>query len=111
MEIPVPDTSLGIYTRRALIVTCAVSKDLALQGENIHLRYFAPQYGIAEDAATGSAMRVLAGYWQQRGLGDELQALQRSPEGGLLWSRVQNQTTWVGGYVSFTAAVAEVASA
>jgi len=110
-DIPVPDASLGTHSRRALIVTCAVTADRALRGENIQLRYFAPQYGVAEDAATGSAVRVLAGYWQQRGLGDELQALQRSPAGGLLWSRVQNQTTWVGGYVSFTAAVGEVASA
>jgi hypothetical protein len=54
-------------------------------------------------------MRVLALYWQQRGLGDELQALQRSPEGGLLWSRVREQTTWVGGRVSFTDAAEEVA--
>lgn len=108
-DITVPDASLGAHSQRALIVTCAVGTDRALQGENIHFRYFAPQYGVAEDAATGSAMRVLARYWRQRGLGDELQALQRSPEGGLLWSRVREQTTWVGGRVSFTDAAEEVA--
>ena len=52
------------------------------------------------DPATGSAMRVLASYWQQRGLDHALTALQRSAEGGLLFSRIEGGITWIGGNVS-----------
>lgn len=109
-NLAVPDETLGEHTQRALIVTCAVDAGRAAYGENIQYRYFAPQYGVAEDAATGSAMRVLALYWQLRGMGDELQALQCSPQGGLLWSRVREQLTWVGGHVAFTDEAGELAS-
>ena len=62
-------------------------------------RYFAPQHGIAEDIATGSAMRVLADFWQAQGGYNELRAWQCSVEGGHLFSRIQGGITWVGGRV------------
>lgn len=44
-------------TKRALIVT-------AQEDSIIYFRYFAPQYGVFEDGATGSAAPVLAAFWQ-----------------------------------------------
>jgi len=96
-SLPVPDESLAVHTKRALIVTCAISAGAAAANETIRYRYFAPQHGVFEDTATGSAMRVLAGYWQQRGLAHVLTALQCSAGGGLLFSRVEGDITWVGG--------------
>lgn len=93
-----PGASLATNTARALIVTCAVSSSRALYDEQVHLRYFAPQYGVPEDAATGSAMRVLARYWH--GLAGELVALQRSPALGYLRARLDGDRAWVGGHVS-----------
>ena len=94
-----PGVELEQHTLRALVATCRVSPTQARAGEDIHLRYFAPQYGVREDMATGSAMRVLAGYWHARGLGDRLQGLQRSERGGWLYSRLQGDRVWVGGIV------------
>ncbi len=51
--------AVSVATRRALIVT-------ARAGSGIVYRYFAPQYGEPEDAATGSAAVQLAAYWQPR---------------------------------------------
>lgn len=92
-----PDETLARHTGRALVVTCAVSLEHALCGEDIQFRYFAPQYGEPEDSATGSAMRVLASYWQDHS--DSLVALQRSATGGYLRSRIADGLTWVGGQV------------
>lgn len=92
-----PGAELARLTARALIVTCTMGEQKAKP--LVHLRYFAPQYGVAEDSATGSAMRLLAAYWHARGLGKELTALQRSANGGLLHSRVEADYTWVGGRV------------
>lgn len=99
-SLPVPPATLVQDTQRALIVTCAVGQDSALHDENIHYRYFAPQHGVAEDLATGSAMRVLAHYWQQRDLGAVLTAYQYSQAGGLLFSRIQAGKVWIGGWTS-----------
>jgi predicted PhzF superfamily epimerase YddE/YHI9 len=55
-----PGDRLQQHTMRALIATCRISPGNSLAGEDIQLRYFAPQYGVDEDVATGSAMRVLA---------------------------------------------------
>jgi len=84
-QLPVP-TLLGKFTQRALIATCEShhSYDLA----QIESRYFAPQYGVPEDPGTGSAMRVLALYWQQRGLGTQLSNYQLSKTGSLLFSEI-----------------------
>ena len=93
-ELPFP-TEMGSHTQRAVIATCM---DTSSSGFDIHFRYFAPQYSDTEDAATGSAMRVLADYWQPL-LGDSLRARQCSPQGGELLSRIEPEITWVGGQV------------
>lgn len=97
--LPAPGDALAAHTAHSLIVTRSVEPSRALCGESIQYRYFAPQFGVPEDSATGSAMRVLAAYWQQRGHGDEQRALQRSPAGGWLLSRVEGERTWIGGHV------------
>jgi hypothetical protein len=44
-------------------------------------------------------MRVISAYWQARGVGDKLRALQRSADGGWLASRMEKDRTWIGGRV------------
>lgn len=99
-SLPTPTESLAQHTKRSLIVTCASENEAAQEAESFHYRYFAPQYGVGEDAATGSAMRVLASFWQQRGLGRVLTAYQCSTEGGLLFSRIEEGKVWIGGWTS-----------
>jgi predicted PhzF superfamily epimerase YddE/YHI9 len=99
VSLTAPGAALETHTLRSLIVTRQVSDADALRGETIQYRYFAPQHGVPEDTATGSAMRVVAAYWLSRGAGNELRALQRSAEGGWLASRVEHGRTWIGGRV------------
>ncbi|MCB1704043.1 MAG: PhzF family phenazine biosynthesis protein [Halioglobus sp.] len=87
-----PPVDAGDYTGRALICTAAQPQWGAAA---VQLRYFAPQYGVVEDAATGSAMRVLAHYWSPRH--SHLTAHQASQAGGLLLSRYQSSHVEVGG--------------
>jgi predicted PhzF superfamily epimerase YddE/YHI9 len=93
--LPVPDAGLGQFTDCALIAFSRCST-----GEYpIHLRYFAPQYGVDEDSATGSALRVLADYcWQVYGMA-EFTARQCSPGGGVLRAQVDSQQVAIGGEV------------
>ena len=98
-KLAAPGSALEAYTARSLIITRRVSAATSLCGENIQFRYFAPQHGVPEDTATGSAMRVVAAYWRSRGAGDELRALQCSADGGWLQSRITNDRTWIGGRV------------
>ena len=99
-SLSTPLASLSQYTQRALIATCAADPATATYAETIRYRYFAPQHGVAEDTATGSAMRVLASYWQQRGQGQTLTAYQCSAAGGLLFSRIAEAKVWVGGWTA-----------
>lgn len=99
-SLPRPEASLAQHTKRGLIVTCAVGNIAAQTPGSVQYRYFAPQYGVSEDAATGSAMRVLASFWQQSGLGNTLTAYQCSTEGGLLFSRIEKGKVWIGGRTS-----------
>lgn len=79
---------IATHTRRALVCTAAQPRE----GDGaIRLRYFAPQYGVDEDDATGSAMRVLAAYWSSRFV--RLSARQCSPGGGELLSN------WSAGHI------------
>ncbi|MFT5084066.1 MAG: putative PhzF superfamily epimerase YddE/YHI9 [Lentisphaeria bacterium] len=70
---------LGLISKRALIVTAA--------SDSTHwdyvMRYFAPQYGNYEDAATGSANAMLAPYWQTRLLKKKVRGRQLSKQGGI----------------------------
>ena len=98
-SLPVPRHALRHRTMRSLIVTCIDQSDPTI---DVQLRYFAPQHGVPEDTATGSAMRVLATYWMNRELDDGLRAYQCSPYGGILRSRIRGELTWVGGRVVCT---------
>jgi predicted PhzF superfamily epimerase YddE/YHI9 len=90
---------LSERSQRALICTAAQT---SVGADAIALRYFAPQYGVPEDTATGSAMRVLAEYWSPRFTG--LTAEQCSPAGGLLFAKWTPGHIDVGGRCSiFTA--------
>ena len=95
-DLTVPGAELAEHTGRAIIATCADDQSSAL---DIRHRYFAPQHGIAEDIATGSAMRVLACFWQVQAGYDALRAWQCSAEGGHLFSRTEDGVIWVGGRV------------
>ena len=98
-QLQPPGDTLGRYTHRALIVTNRTQTQQTDAGEHFHFRYFAPQYDVPEDAATGSAMRLLTPFWQQ---GDETTpalALQRSPAGGWLHGYSTRDRVWIGGNV------------
>ncbi|WOJ92754.1 PhzF family phenazine biosynthesis protein [Congregibacter variabilis] len=94
--LPIPAYALRRRSNRALIVTSRGSRSSPV---DVQLRYFAPQHGVPEDTATGSAMRVLATYWMNRDLDEQLTAQQCSRYGGELRSRVDGELTWVGGRV------------
>ncbi len=77
-----PDlAAIEAHTRRALIAT---ARDNGSDGPGCVYRYFAPQYGTPEDAATGSAAVQLAAYWAPRLQRDRFRALQLSPQGALV---------------------------
>ena len=66
-------------TKRAIVI-------IQLDEKNGHLytRYFAPQYGVKEDSATGSVMRFVADYIMQTYSIAEYQVNQCSKEGGFM---------------------------
>lgn len=69
------------------------------------LRYFAPQYGVDEDSATGSANAVLADYWQQQGFSGPFRGRQRSQAGGVILSAIESTTVVaIGGAVTIESA-------
>lgn len=92
-QLPQPKAGLEQFTQRAVI--CTTAQPDAGNGA-IELRYFAPQYGVEEDMATGSAMRVLAHYWSRRF--DRLSAWQCSPTGGQLFANFKGDRSEIGGH-------------
>jgi predicted PhzF superfamily epimerase YddE/YHI9 len=77
-----PDFSaLTAATERALIVT---ARAMQADGPGCVFRYFAPQYGTPEDAATGSAAVQLAAFWSSRLARERFTAVQLSPQGARL---------------------------
>ncbi len=68
-------------TQRALIATAPSPHD----DGDYALRYFAPQWGNNEDAATGSANAILGPYWGKRLGLTELHSYQLSAAGGEFW--------------------------
>ena len=81
-------------TLRAVIVTQVAAKDY-----DFLLRYFAPQYGMDEDAVTGSANRVLADYWARRTGAKNFRALQCSTDGGVVLMRLQPHYVEISGHL------------
>ncbi|GAA4365272.1 PhzF family phenazine biosynthesis protein [Kangiella marina] len=82
-------------TQRALIVT----QKSQVEGYDYGFRYFAPQHGVIEDKATGSAHRVLLSYWHQQLNQCNFKARQYSKEGAELVGRVVNGDVWISGNV------------
>jgi predicted PhzF superfamily epimerase YddE/YHI9 len=91
-QLPLPEAGLVDLTQRALICTAAQP---AAGDDVIELRYFAPQHGVSEDIATGSAMRVLSHYWSPRF--HTLSARQCSPVGGQLFAHFKDTQVEIGG--------------
>ena len=73
----------------------------------VEMRYFAPQFAVAEDQATGSAARVLASYWRQ----SELTIHQVSVAGGLIFTRYCATEIEVLGYCQALSSIAMMESA
>ena len=72
--------ALKRFSQRALIIT---AKARPIQGrQHIVMRYFAPQYGNPEDAATGSANALLMAYWAKKLRVNKIISTQLSQEGG-----------------------------
>jgi predicted PhzF superfamily epimerase YddE/YHI9 len=88
--------SLCRFSQRALIVLYRRSDGDA------ELRYFAPQYGPAEDAATGSAAVQVATYLKQRYGITSVRLHQCSPAGGQLHTECVGQRIRVRGNTSLT---------
>ncbi|WP_020209379.1 PhzF family phenazine biosynthesis protein [Gilvimarinus chinensis] len=70
----------SLYTQRALIAAY-------LEPNLAHMRYFAPQYGQAEDTATGSASVQLAEFHYRQYGRREIKIQQHSREGGIIQSQ------------------------
>ncbi len=66
------------YSKRGLIVTAKSTQ----KKDDYVMRYFAPQYGQKEDAATGSANAMVGRYWQHRLQKQKVQGRQLSATGG-----------------------------
>lgn len=83
------------FSRRALIAMYRPP------GGPIQLRYFAPQYGQAEDAATGSASVQAAAYLRHQYPGyyahQQIEFKQCSPDGGYLYLKNHRQSILVRG--------------
>ncbi|MFN3378870.1 MAG: PhzF family phenazine biosynthesis protein [Runella zeae] len=62
-------------------------------------RFFAPQSGIAEDPVTGSAHTSLTPYWAEKLQKDEFVALQVSPRGGYLKTKLRGERVDIAGQV------------
>jgi predicted PhzF superfamily epimerase YddE/YHI9 len=73
--------AIDAATERALIVT---AQTMYNDEPACVFRYFAPQYGTPEDAATGSAAVQLAAFWCPRLGCGRFTAMQLSPQGALL---------------------------
>ena len=83
------------HTQRAVIAT-QQSRDADY---DYNFRYFAPQHGVNEDKATGSAHRVLVSYWHQYLNKCNFKARQYSIEGAELIGRIEGGDVWISGNV------------
>ena len=60
-------------------------------------RYFAPSFGVQEDAATGSAQAILVPYWSRKLHRSKLKSQQHSERGGYFESELHGGTVLVRG--------------
>lgn len=84
--------ALTRYSKRALIITAPGPRP----GQYV-MRYFAPQYGKAEDGATGSANALLLCYWAKRLQRWHFKAQQLSATGGEFTGRYQPPRVYLYG--------------
>jgi PhzF family phenazine biosynthesis protein len=82
----------GMETR-GVIVTAPAS----LPGFDVVSRFFAPRFGLDEDAATGSAHCALGPYWSERLGRRTLLAYQASVRGGVVRVAVEGTRVRLGG--------------
>lgn len=102
-KLAVSFDKLTFATERALIATTRSQT----KGFDYDLRYFAPQHGVNEDKATGSANRILGSYWNKRLKRHSLKAQQLSDVGAIIdiecespeLSGAQDGTVWISGKV------------
>ncbi len=84
-------------TSRAVIATQSGNGETY----DFNYRYFAPQYGIEEDQATGSANVILTNYWYRQLLQSRwLTSRQLSQSGAILYSQIEGNSVWLGGKVN-----------
>lgn len=98
-----PDfAAMRTATARALIVT-ATETFATARGEQLGcvFRYFAPQYGNPEDAATGSAAIQLAAYWSPRFKAEHFTAHQLSVQGAWMQLGCHADTVELAGRVGY----------
>jgi len=89
-----PDlTRLRAVETRGVIVTAPA----ALDGFDIVSRFFAPRFGLDEDAVTGSAHCTLGPYWAERLGRTTLRAFQASARGGAVRVEVAGRRVRLGG--------------
>jgi len=82
--------------QRALIVTSVADNPQY----DLIFRYFAPQYGITEDQATGSAGPCLWAFWQDYLVKQTLSCYQASRQGGMFTLSQNTETVNVSGYIT-----------
>jgi PhzF family phenazine biosynthesis protein len=61
-------------------------------------RFFAPNAGILEDPATGSAQCTLIPYWSERLNKDKMIAYQASKRSGIIYCELHGDRVYIGGY-------------
>jgi len=66
-------------TKRAVVVV-----QFDKERKHLYMRYFAPQYGVTEDIATGSVMRFVADYIEQNHQVSHFEVSQCSSQGGFM---------------------------
>ena len=82
-------------TKRAVVVIQFDEKS-----RHLYTRYFAPQYGVKEDIATGSVMRFVADYIMQTYDIAEYQVSQCSKEGGFMNIKCRDKDVLITANVS-----------
>lgn len=91
--LPVDFVALRRLPARAVCVTAPGRRN----SEDFVSRFFAPNMGIDEDPATGSAHCMLLPYWAERIGRSELSAAQLSPRGAVLQCRLDAGRAWMTG--------------
>lgn len=87
---------INAIKQRALIVTAVADHTQY----DIVFRYFAPQYGVLEDQATGSAGPCLWAFWQNQFPQATLNCYQASAKGGFFTLSQVAKTVMVSGYIT-----------